>query len=163
MRAELRHGLSQRGRPLVAAVVVVAIYAAVLAFALLNPSAGPASSSVWLVRDAMTALGLPSVLGGLVEPAMNMLIFVPLPFLVALLGRTAGLPTWFLVGLGVSTAVELVQLVVLSDRTPSGVDVLTNTAGVVLGAVALRLWRGHHAHDTAGRVPSPRRTHRDES
>ncbi|HET9348232.1 MAG TPA: VanZ family protein [Arthrobacter sp.] len=76
-----------------------------------------------------------------VEGAANVLLFVPLGLMVALL-----LPVrrWWLAGVAgalISAAIETVQYLALSQRQASLGDVVNNTLGAVLGAVAVRVVR----------------------
>ena len=76
-----------------------------------------------------------------IEGAANVLLFVPLGLMVALL-----LPVhrWWLAGVAgalTSTAIETVQYLALSQRQASLGDVVNNTLGAVLGAVTIRVVR----------------------
>jgi F0F1-type ATP synthase assembly protein I len=79
-----------------------------------------------------SALGLTWFGSGWVEFIANILLFVPLGFLLTLIAR----PHWLgvVVGLLVSAGVELVQIVIPS-REASLRDVLANTCGAAVGAV----------------------------
>jgi hypothetical protein len=81
----------------------------------------------WLRTD----LGLTWFGSGWVEFTANILLFVPLGFLLTLIAR----PHWLgvVIGLLVSAAVELVQIVIPS-REASLRDVLSNTCGAAVGA-----------------------------
>lgn len=84
-----------------------------------------------------------------VEGAANVLLFVPLGLIVALL-----LPTrrWWLAAVAgalTSAGIEAVQYLALSQRTASLGDVLNNTLGALLGAAAIRIIRTHPARETA--------------
>jgi len=79
-----------------------------------------------------SALGLTWFGSGWVEFTANILLFVPLGFLLTLIVRPHGLGV--VVALLVSAGVELVQLVIPS-REASLRDVLANTCGAAVGAV----------------------------
>lgn len=83
-----------------------------------------------------------------VEAAANVLLFVPLGVIVALL-----LPTrrwWLAVVCGglTSAAIETVQYLALNQRQASLGDVLNNTLGALLGAAAIRIIRTHPQRET---------------
>lgn len=69
---------------------------------------------------------------------LNVVLFVPLGFLVAAVTRW---PWWRVVLLSavLSGGVELVQLVL--DREPTWVDVAANVTGTALGVLLVRPWR----------------------
>ncbi|WP_373458803.1 VanZ family protein [Paenarthrobacter nicotinovorans] len=73
------------------------------------------------------------------EASANFLMFVPLGLLAAMaLAKT----TWWKISLLAaitSIGVEVGQLLLLSGRVPSILDVITNTLGAVTGVVAARL------------------------
>lgn len=80
-----------------------------------------------------------------VEGAANVLLFVPLGLIVALL-----LPVrrWWLAGVAgglISAAIETVQYLAVIQRQGSLVDVVNNALGAVLGAVTIRIVRTHPA------------------
>ncbi len=81
-----------------------------------------------------------------VEFAANVMLFVPLGFLVAaLLGRRRA---WvaIIVGALASIAIECVQWLMLPERYPSAGDVLANTIGAGIGAAVLAVvvsWPSH--------------------
>jgi glycopeptide antibiotics resistance protein len=76
---------------------------------------------------------------------LNIAMFVPLGILVPLLWpRFSTFPRMFLLALAASTAIELTQFVLWltlgNYRTVDINDLISNTAGGVLGLLALRLW-----------------------
>jgi glycopeptide antibiotics resistance protein len=95
------------------------------------------------VFDRLSAAGAPSWLDyGHVEFAANIVMFVPLGVLIALL-----LPRWEwwlapIIGLALSLAIEFGQALLLPERFATPFDVLANTTGATIGALlvtALRL------------------------
>jgi hypothetical protein len=94
------------------------------------------------------------VFGLTAEELLNVVLFVPLPVLVALRWPSrwwAAVP----VGVAASAVIELVQLWFLDHRTPHWNDVRSNSVGVLVGlalwavgVVAVRRWRRR----TLGRV-----------
>lgn len=78
--------------------------------------------------------GLQYVTFGTVELAANVLVFVPMAFLLA--ATLPGVSRWWIwaICVGASSLIELVQ-VLLPGRTPTIVDVLTNSAGAAAGVL----------------------------
>jgi glycopeptide antibiotics resistance protein len=112
------------------ALSALAVYAVLLGALVFSP-----------VGPSLKGIPLPGWLhAGAVEAAANVVVFVPVGFLVALLlprGRR-----WLAVLLCclLSTGIELVQAVFISTRLGSARDVLTNTTGAVIGLVGCSLW-----------------------
>lgn len=103
------------------------------------------------IHGALTAMmthlhrhGLPDLIGyNFVEASANVLVFIPLGLFAA-----SALPakTWWqvaAVGALMSVAMELGQLLFLTDRFCSLSDVVTNTVGGVIGITVSRMapWR----------------------
>lgn len=114
------------------AVVTLVLSGLILAAGMLGPSPAALFSRVAIGADHVE--GLESITFGAVELAANVLVFVPVALLLA-----AALPRvsrwWIWAGcVGASCVVELVQ-VLLPDRHPTIVDVLTNSAGAGVGVL----------------------------
>ena len=95
-----------------------------------QPVQGQVAGFLFLIH----ALGVPAWVGyGFIEASANVALFVPLGALAAL--ALPGRPWWQIGGFGllVSGFMELGQLLFLSSRYPSALDLATNTAGCVLG------------------------------
>jgi glycopeptide antibiotics resistance protein len=123
-----------------AAVFVGVVYVVAVLFIVLWPSASYAKSSVSRITEVVHALGGPSwITTGMVEFATNIALFVPLSFLGAIILDRWGLTFWFATGFLATAGIELFQLVVLSARSASVVDMVANTLGAVIGAVLVRL------------------------
>ena len=97
------------------------------------------------VLDRLAAAGAPGWVDyAHLEFTANIVMFVPLGVLIALL-----LPRWEwwlapIIGLALSLAIEFGQAVLLPDRFATPLDVLANTVGATLGALivtAIRLAR----------------------
>ncbi|MFC8682189.1 VanZ family protein [Microbacterium ureisolvens] len=110
--------------------IALAVYFAIAAVILLSPFRP--QRVVYVIGDAIRqAPGLGFVRDNWVEFAANILLFVPLGFLLTLLLRHH----WWgvMLALGVSALAELAQIVVPS-RQPSLRDVLANVLGAAIGA-----------------------------
>lgn len=95
------------------------------------------------IFDRLAAAGAPTWVDyAHVEFGANIVMFVPLGVLIALL-----LPRWEwwlapIIGLALSLAIEFGQALLLPERFASPLDVLANTAGATIGALivtAIRL------------------------
>lgn len=88
------------------------------------------------VLDRLMAAGAPSWVDyAHVEFGANIVMFVPLGVLIALL-----LPRWEwwlapIIGLALSLAIEFGQALLLPERFATPLDVLANTAGATIGAL----------------------------
>ncbi len=134
------------------AAAALALYCLFLAFILLNPSAALPSSSVSLLADVAEALGAPDwvLASGRIEFVANALIFAPVSMLGALVWRSTSWRDWTAYAFAASAGVELVQGLLLSDRSASFVDVVSNTLGALMGALAtllLQWWQRRRSVD----------------
>ncbi|MGK3952193.1 VanZ family protein [Microbacterium sp. I2] len=134
-------------------IVGLALYAVAVAGVLLLPvsySGIVNGIGDWLRYD----LGIMSFGSGWIEFGANILMFVPLGFLLTLLFRRP----WIGVALavGASVAAELAQFVIPS-REPASRDIIANTAGALLGAalawLVIRARSRGAAHDSASGAP----------
>ncbi len=113
-------------------------WASVLVFVLLNPSADvPADATAW-VAGVLERLGWQSASadGRRLEIVENVLLFVPLSALGLLSWPRSRWTDWVTIGFLASMAVETTQGVLLPGRSAEMVDVVANTTGATLGAVA---------------------------
>jgi glycopeptide antibiotics resistance protein len=69
-----------------------------------------------------------------VEFAANVLLFIPLTFLGSML--KPGWWRWVLIAFGLTVGIEVLQMLVLPDRSATVRDVVANTIGGMLGACA---------------------------
>jgi len=99
----------------------------------------------WLGIDQLTELCLICGTRGSADAVLNVVMFVPLGFLIASLGRGVGVA--FLFGLMSSTLIEGSQLFI-PGRYPGVSDLLWNSSGALVGAL---LWRAGRR-----RVESPK-------
>lgn len=114
-----------------AAAWVLGVYCALLALLVFSP-----------VAPSLHGVELPEGLAaGAVETAANVLVFVPVGFLVAGLmsrGREwVAVVACFLASAGI----EILQTLTMLTRHGSSRDVLTNTAGAIVGAAGCYLVR----------------------
>ena len=130
---------TERARP--AGVAGLAALAGVGVLLLLPTSALP-SELMWLLVNALRSAGAPEWLADVVlwERVLNVLLFVPLGVLGALVRPRWSLVRWVVVGVVLSGALETVQAT-MPGRDASYVDVLANAAGVVVGAAAVLVTR----------------------
>jgi glycopeptide antibiotics resistance protein len=141
--------------PRVAAWLLVAYGLAVLAV-VLQPVPIAANGSVHYGYRALVDLGAPSwISDGTVEFAWNVVLFVPLTYFGSVLLPRIAWQQWVGLGLLASAAIELVQLLWLPDRTASLSDIISNTLGALLGALAVhalrqRNRRQEHQRETIG-------------
>ncbi|WP_028047250.1 VanZ family protein [Cellulomonas sp. URHE0023] len=134
-------------------VVALTVYLALVARLTLWPAPAP-SSSFDLVREVLAWLarvGVPITYAGL-EAAANVVMFVPFGVLVGLLVRRG----WLVVVLGLclSAAIELTQLLLLPTRVPTVQDVVLNTLGAALGVLGLQAVRSVKARRRVARRPA---------
>lgn len=126
--------LARRARPL------LAVYALLLAVALLAPTSTVQSDLVWhLVRMVQAFLPAPWITYTRAEVVMNAVIVAPVSFL-----GTWALPRlrwqdWAAYGFLGSSAVEITQGLLLPNRQSSFSDIVANTAGALMGAVVARV------------------------
>lgn len=126
------------------AVGLFAVYVVAAAAILLWPTRvdAPFDSGLFAALRALHDHGIPSFVDyAFVESGANVLMFVPLGFLLTaiLSRRMSWLPT--IIGSAASAAGELAQLLFLPNRVASIQDVAANTVGALIGtllAVAVR-------------------------
>ena len=124
-----------------AARIALAAYLACLAFVLLAPSADVPSSSVMWLADTGTRLGLPEplVVPSRVEFIANVLVLMPVSFLGSVLLPRLDWRAWTAYGFVLSGTVEMAQALLLPARSATFKDVVANTSGALVGAVAFTL------------------------
>ncbi|EON22744.1 hypothetical protein CF8_3334 [Nocardioides sp. CF8] len=112
-------------------------YATVLVIVLLNPSPAIGSELVSRVAALGTRLHFPAqfVVSARVEFGLNVLAFMPLSLLGSLLRPTVSVSAWIAAGFVGSMLVELIQTA-QPDRSATHSDVVANTLGAALGALA---------------------------
>ncbi|WP_404593767.1 VanZ family protein [Paenarthrobacter histidinolovorans] len=106
-----------------------------------TPVDKPIHGTLVSVLKYLRGLGLPGWFDyHFVEASANVAMFIPLGILTAM-----ALPTkswWYLASIGLlaSFCMELGQLLFLSARFASPIDVVTNTSGAALGILSARLF-----------------------
>lgn len=140
----------------VLALVLVG-YLAVLLFALLTPVGETPSSSVGWMEDRLRALGAPErlLLSGRVEFLANIAILVPATGLASLLWRKATWRDWTAYGFVFSGSIELFQGLFLAERSATYVDVVANTLGAAVGAIAAAVLVALHQRRLTMRAAGP--------
>jgi hypothetical protein len=122
-------------------LIAVAAHALAVLFLVLSPQPDAATGSVRAAAALLRGAGLSAVTNEGVEHAFNAVLLLPLGVLGSLLLPRLPWWSWLVVGLALSLAFEVTQWALLPDRSPSAVDVVTNTAGCVLGAALVALLR----------------------
>jgi glycopeptide antibiotics resistance protein len=156
-RAGVDSGQRQPGRPSGRVRLAALVYIAALVVVTLLPIAwvrrpsdyGPQLVPFEGIRGELEV----SPVERLVELFGNVLLFVPLGFLLPLL--IPAMRRWWqalAVGAGVSLLIELYQLAWPGVRKASVNDLLTNALGALLGFAALRL-TGHRRSGSSRRTP----------
>ena len=114
--------------------VLMVVYLAVLAWIVFLPTADVASGSVHVIAALLQAAGFPpQITPTTVEFATNVLLFMPASFLGRSFRPGWGWKQWFAVGLAGTLFIEVVQHLLLPDRSAQLMDVVANTLGAVLG------------------------------
>jgi VanZ family protein len=133
-----------------AAAVLLAGFLAVALIFTLTPVERSVLDAVHLSLHDLTGLSF-AVLGWIVEPLANVMLFVPLAFLLwAALPDHSAKAVWLGCTLA-STLVEITQGLFLSDRTPDLLDIVTNSTGAAIGVLLYRRLRRRDGK----RVPRP--------
>jgi glycopeptide antibiotics resistance protein len=128
---------------------VVALVAAAVGIGVfvLGPTGALPTQAVEATSAALDGLGLPgwATASALWEFLYNVLLFVPVAFVGALLWRRVSLRAWTALGFAASLLIETIQAVVLPDRSTEVRDLVANTLGALVGAALGRVaWRLLH-------------------
>ncbi|MCD4533732.1 VanZ family protein [Nocardioides sp. cx-169] len=123
--------------------VLLPCYLAVLLFALLAPSARTPSASVGWLGRALERLGAPEQLlePSRVEFLANVAILVPAVVLGAVVWAAPSWRDWTAYGFVFSGGVEVVQALLLEERSATYVDVVANTLGALVGGLLVAVVR----------------------
>ena len=103
---------------------------------LLSPMPSAPSAGVGMGMDLLEWAGVPARLRGgrVVEFALNVGLFVPIPLMALHLKPSWRVVQWAMAGLVASSMVEAAQGVFLPHRTADFRDIIANTTGLALGA-----------------------------
>lgn len=118
--------------------ILLAAYVALVAFIVFQPVPDLASGTVWDVTTLLHDLGLDPVrvTGARVEFVLNALMFAPIPFLGSLGFPRVRWADWVVACFVGSFAIEVLQGSFLEARSAQYVDIVSNTLGGLVGAVA---------------------------
>ena len=142
-----------------AVALALAAWVALLAHALLSPSAAGPSWLVETIARIAGDLGLPSVVASAdrVEFGLNVAAFVPVCLLGTMLWPRPTWRDWTVGGFLASFLVEAVQALALSGRSATHSDVVANTLGALVGAflgcAALRAGAGRSPSEDGADLP----------
>lgn len=123
--------------------VTLVAYLLLLLYALLTPSAATLSSSVSWVAEALRDLGAPErvLVPDRVEFLCNVAILVPATALGSLLWPSANWRDWTAYGFVFAGTIEVLQGLLLPERSATYVDVVANTLGALTGGVLVSVVR----------------------
>jgi hypothetical protein len=124
-------------------VVALALYSAFLAVVLLAPTSGTQSESASWLGEVATSWGVPDrfVTQPRIEFLSNALILMPVSALGSLLWPRTTWQDWTAYAFVIAGFVEVVQGLLLPERTASFADVAANTLGGLGGALVVALIR----------------------
>ena len=122
-------------------LLALACCAAFLVWILLSPDPSLAFRTVTSVSSLLQRLGVPASLAGSahLEFVLNVAMVVPLTFIAQLLWPRFGWERWTAYVLVLACAVELLQGLLLPQRTAQFVDVVANALGAATGAALAQL------------------------
>lgn len=117
---------------------LLAIYCVGLLFVLFSPTSSRQSAAVVWLGHVLSDLGSPDrfVVFSRLEVVLNIAIIVPVTFLATFVRPSYSWRDWTAVGFCLACAVELLQGLLLPGRQASFSDVVANTLGALLGALA---------------------------
>ncbi|WP_415629918.1 VanZ family protein [Nocardioides dubius] len=124
-----------------APMILLGAYLVAVAFAVFQPQPEAAVGAVVWVEEALVSWGLSETLvsGTRVEFVLNALLFAPISFLGRWVWPKLRWTDWVAYAFVGSVAVELTQGLLFPDRSAQFVDVVSNTSGGLIGAVAAAL------------------------
>lgn len=119
--------------------VLTTAYVAGIGVLLLSPSAALPIEGVSTLSRLASWLDLPSwaANGRTVEFVLNILIFVPAPYLMSRLRTEMDLLELTIIGISGSVLVEVLQGLALAGRSASLVDLAANSLGVLTGGLVV--------------------------
>ena len=143
-----------RARGVLLAVFVA--YVVALAVVLLGPSTQPGEAGVSGMLRVLWSAGVPTHVATpeRVEVLLNIALLVPLPLIGSGLWPTLTWRDWTAYGFALALGAEVWQALVFDARSATYSDVVANTTGVFLGALAAtalrRLTRGRSSASHEG-------------
>lgn len=136
-----------RRRIVMAMLVVYTVFVLVITLSPQMPGSGFVSRLVTRVLASLHARGMFEFVDFLVVEFLgNILMFVPLGVFVALLISRRHWWVLLFAGTLFSGFIELGQLLLLPDRVPEMRDLISNSTGFILGAIAAVVFRLAVAH-----------------
>ncbi|MCU1376936.1 MAG: hypothetical protein JWO68_4222 [Actinomycetia bacterium] len=123
--------------------IILVVYSAFLAVVLLAPTSGTQSESASWLSDLAISLGVPDRFTSQprIEFVCNALILMPVSALGSFVWPRTTWRDWTAYAFVISGFVELIQGLVLPQRTATFVDVVANTLGGLGGALIVALVR----------------------
>ena len=143
-------------------VALLVAWLVLLAVLLLEPTGRAPSWLVATVADALGAAGVPAVVTDQTEFALNVVAFAPVSLLGSLLWPRPTWRDWTAFGFVASLLVETVQAVFLSARSATHADVVSNTLGALVGALAAALLVRRGSEGRADLPDRPSATEQDQ-
>ena len=112
-----------------------------IAWLVLNPSPATPTGAVYRISAFLTEHGAPSWVASATgwEYLLNVALFLPLGLLSSLVWERVSVEAWVVAGFAVSAILELVQLLVLGERSATLSDLSANTVGTFAGALLAAL------------------------
>lgn len=138
--------------------VTYGVYLGWVAFLVWAPSPSVPSRAVAAFVSLAQRAGV-GISPTLAEFALNVVMLVPLSLIGGLLLRGLRTSDWIAIGFVTSSAVEVVQRLVLPTRSGSSRDIVANTLGALVGAVLLSVVLGLLARRAPDRDGPPQAGH----
>lgn len=123
--------------------LALVVYSVLLAIALLAPTSGTQSGMASWVSDLGAWVGFSPETANQAraEFLCNAAILAPVSALGSLIWPRTTWRDWTAYAFAIAVLVELIQGLLLPGRTASDVDIVANTLGGLLGALAVWVWR----------------------
>jgi glycopeptide antibiotics resistance protein len=116
-----------------------------------TPVDRPVHGALYALLKTLHEAGMPHWIGySVVESAANVVMFVPLGALIAVIAVPSLWWSSGVLGLLASLMIEFGQMLLLPERFASAVDLATNTAGALLGGGIVAIVRLRRARRAAG-------------
>lgn len=123
-----------------ALLAAYAVYLLAAAYMVFWPQPDTPAGTVSHLADAMATVGLGFISGTMIEFVLNVILFVPMTLLGVLTWPRVNPIQWVLLGVAATGFIEVLQFLVLPDRSATLSDLIANTLGAVIGVdLGLRL------------------------